>query len=135
MRPRIPIIKHIPFVLCLFLAFPATGIAENTYQVARVIDGDTIKLSNGDRVRYIGINTPETKHPRKGVEYFGPEASAFNKKLVGGKKVRLEFDVQRRDRYGRLLAYVYLLDGTFVNLELVRQGFAQVSTFPPNVKH
>lgn len=113
----------------------STGLAGEIHKVSRVIDGDTIKLVNGERVRYIGINTPETKHPRKGIEHFGPEAAAFNRKLVEGKEVRLEFDVQLRDRYGRLLAYVYLLDDTFVNLELVSQGYAQVATYPPNVKH
>lgn len=105
------------------------------YKVARVVDGDTIQLDNGEKVRYIGVDTPETKHPRKPVEYFGKEASAKNKNLVGGKKVRLEFDVQKRDRYRRLLAYVYLDDGTFVNAELVSLGYAKVWTIPPNVRY
>jgi len=104
-----------------------------------VIDGDTIRVWDvfGDRVtvRYIGINTPETKHPTKGVEHFGKEASEANRKLVEDKTVVLEFDVERRDRYGRLLAYVFLKDGTFVNAWLVEHGFAQVMTVPPNVKH
>ena len=108
-------------------------------EVVRVVDGDTIQVcciaGKREKVRYIGINTPETKHPRKGVEYFGKEASDANSKLVAGKTVRLEFDVQQRDRYGRLLAYVFLKDGTFVNAWLVEHGFAQVATFPPNVKH
>ncbi len=67
------------------------------------------------KVRYIGINTPKTKHPTKGVEYFGKEAAEANRKLVAGKRVSLEFDVQQRDRYGRLLAHVYLENGNFVN--------------------
>jgi micrococcal nuclease len=113
---------------------PATSAIPQV-SVTEVIDGDTIVIEGGERVRYIGINTPETKHPTKGVEPFGHEASEANRRLAEGKKVRLEFDVQERDRYGRLLAYVYLLDGTFVNLELVRQGYAQVATYPPNVKH
>lgn len=120
-------------LLALLLAVPT--LAGDLQAVRRVIDGDTIKLTNGERVRYIGINTPETKHPVKGVEPFGHEASEANRRLVEGKQVRLEFDVQRRDRFGRLLAYVYLMDGTFINLELVRQGYAQVATYPPNVKH
>lgn len=103
--------------------------------VDRVIDGDTIELSTGERVRYIGIDTPETVHPSKPVEYYGKEASEFNKRLVEGKQVRLEFDIQLTDKYGRTLAYVYLMDGTFVNAELVKQGYARVSTYPPNVKH
>ena len=105
------------------------------YQVKRVIDGDTIELKNSETVRYIGVDTPETVDPRKPVEYYGKEASEYNKGLVEGKKVRLEFDVQKKDRYGRLLAYVYLSDGTFVNAELVKLGYAQVATYPPNVKH
>ncbi len=87
------------------------------------------------KVRYIGINTPETKHPTKGVEHFGKEASEANRKLVDGKTINLEFDVEQRDRYGRLLAYVFLKDGTFVNAWLVEHGFAQVMTVPPNVKY
>ncbi len=88
-----------------------------------------------EKVRYIGINTPETKHPTKEVEHFGKEASEANRKLVDGKTVRLEFDVQQVDRYNRLLAYVFLEEGTFVNAWLVENGFAQVMTVPPNVKH
>jgi len=108
-------------------------------QVVRVIDGDTIQVccifGDREKVRYIGINTPETKHPTRGVEYFGKEASEANRKLVEGKPVRLEFDVQEQDRYGRLLAYVYLEEGTFVNAWLVKNGYAMLMTIPPNVKH
>jgi len=86
-------------------------------------------------VRYIGIDTPETHHPMKGVERAGKEASEANRKLVDGKTVRLEFDVQEQDRYGRLLAYVYLEEGTFVNAWLVENGYAVVMTIPPNVKY
>jgi len=99
-----------------------------------VVDGDTILLTNGERVRYIGINTPETKHPHKPVEYFGREAYEYNKRLVEEKWVRLEFDIEKRDKYARLLAYVYQGD-IFVNAKLVEEGFAQVYTFPPNLKH
>ena len=102
--------------------------------VKRVIDGDTIELSNDEKVRYIGIDTPETKHPQKSVQYFGKEAYEANKKLIEGKKVRLEFGIQKRDKYGRLLAYVYI-DDLFVNAWLVENGYAQVSTYPPNVKY
>lgn len=106
-------------------------------QVERVIDGDTIVVRMGETtetVRYIGVNTPETVHPTKAIEAYGKEASDFNKRLVEGRTVQLVFDVEQRDRYGRLLAYVYLYS-LFVNAELVRQGYAQVSTVPPNVKH
>jgi micrococcal nuclease len=85
-------------------------------------------------VRLIGVDTPESKHPRKPVQAFGKEASAFTKQLVEGKDVRLEFDVQRKDKYQRTLAYVYVGD-TMLNAELVRQGYAQVATFPPNVTY
>lgn len=121
-------------LICLLLIIPL-ACQSNYHLVTRVIDGDTIVLENGTRVRYIGIDTPETKHPRKGVEYFGKEASEANKELVEGKKVRLEYDVQRTDKYDRTLAYVYLTDGTFVNAWLVENGFARVSTYPPNVKY
>jgi micrococcal nuclease len=108
-------------------------------QVVRVIDGDTIQVccifGDREKVRYIGINTPETKHPTKGVEHYGKEASEANRKLVDGKPVSLEFDVEQRDRYGRLLAYVFLKDGIFVNAWLVENGYAQVMTVPANVKY
>ena len=83
-----------------------------TFTCIRVVDGDTIILSNGERVRLIGVDTPETKHPNKPVQYFGKEASAFTKRMVEGKEVTLEYGQQQRDKYGRLLAYVYLMDGT-----------------------
>lgn len=105
------------------------------FLVTRVIDGDTIQLENGEKVRYIGINTPETVDPRRPVQCFGREASAKNKELVEGRQSKLVADIEDRDKYGRLLRYVYLQDGTFVNLELVKQGYAQVATYPPNVAH
>jgi micrococcal nuclease len=89
----------------------------------RVIDGDTIVLDGNERVRLIGVDTPETVHPRKSVEYFGREASAFTHRLVEGRRVRLEYDQDLRDRYGRTLAYVFLEDGRLVNAEIIRQGF------------
>ncbi len=105
----------------------------NWHLVTRVIDGDTIEIETGDRVRYIGMNTPETVDPERPIECFGKEASAYNHKLVAGKKVRLVSDVTDKDKYGRLLRYVYLEDGTFVNLKLVEDGYANVMTIPPNV--
>ncbi|MFW5757614.1 MAG: thermonuclease family protein [Bacteroidota bacterium] len=106
--------------------------------VKRVVDGDTFWVEDGTekgmKVRLIGVDTPETVHPQKPVEFYGKEASDFVKKMLEGKKVKLEYDVQEKDRYGRTLAYVYLEDGTFLNAELVRQGYAQVMTIPPNVK-
>lgn len=106
---------------------------EMYYEVARSVDGDTIELTDGRKVRYIGINTPETVDPRRKVECFGKEASDFNKELVEGKKVRLERDVSETDRYGRLLRFVYLEDGTFVNEVLVREGYAHASAYAPDL--
>ncbi len=110
-------------------------------QVVDVINGDTIEilLADGTRekVRYIGVDTPETRHPRKGLECFGKEATAFNKSLVLGKRVWLELDAQERDRYGRLLAYVWLdpQKQRMANALLLAEGYAQISTIPPNVKY
>jgi endonuclease YncB( thermonuclease family) len=92
-------------------------------EVMRAIDGDTLELSTGEKVRLIGVDTPETKDPRKPVEYFGKEATAFTQRTVAGKRVRLEYDQQRQDKYGRTLAYVYLENGAFVNAEIIRQGY------------
>ncbi len=102
--------------------------------VRRAIDGDTIELESGETVRYIGVDTPESVHPKKPIECFGVEAAQKNAALVEGKAVRLERDVSERDRYGRLLRYVYVGD-TFVNEELVRQGFAHALTYPPDVRY
>ena len=92
----------------------------------RTVDGDTIIVNIAgvkERVRLIGVDTPETKHPRKPVQYFGKEASMFIANTVEGKKVRLEFDQNQRDKYKRLLAYVYLEDGTFLNAEIIKKGY------------
>lgn len=110
-----------------------------TGRVVKVVDGDTIHVQLGsarEKVRYIGVDTPETKHPTKGLQCFGERASQFNAQLVDGERVRLVRDVEERDRYGRLLAYVYRArDGLFVNAELARQGFATVLTIAPDVRH
>jgi micrococcal nuclease len=103
--------------------------------VTRVVDGDTIVVEGVGKVRLIGVDTPETVHPRKPVKVMGREAAAATKRLGLGKTVRLETDVQTHDRYGRFLAYVWLPDGTMLNAELVRLGYARVSTYPPNVKY
>ena len=107
-------------------------------QVVSITDGDTIRVQFGGReypVRYIGMDTPETHF---GVEPLGPEAADANARLVEGKQVVLEKDVSETDKYGRLLRYVWLRDDSgwlLVNLELVRLGFAQVATYPPDVKY
>jgi len=104
-------------------------------RVNQVVDGDTIEIEGGARVRYIGVNTPETVHPTKAVECFGKEASNYNKKLLEGGLVRLQRDITDTDKYGRLLRYIYLPDGTFVNLKLVTDGYAYADTYPPDVAH
>jgi micrococcal nuclease len=108
-------------------------------RVVKVVDGDTIHVVLSGRpetVRYIGVDTPETKHPTKGVQCYGRAAAAFNARLVGGERVRLVGDVEQRDRYGRLLAYVYRArDGLFVNAELARLGYARPLSIAPDVRH
>lgn len=112
----------------------STEKQQSFFRVVAVIDGDTIKLENGEAVRYIGIDTPETAHPSKPVQCFGKEASAKNKELVEGKLVKLEKDITNRDKYSRLLRYVWIGD-LFVNDYLVRQGYAYAYTYPPDVKY
>ena len=118
------------------VSYPVEDFTGDTaYQVVRVIDGDTIKIDyNGKatNVRLIGVDTPETVHPSKPVESYGKEASNFTKNLLQGESVYLRYDVERTDRYGRLLAYLYRApDGLFVNLEIVRQGYGHAYTqFP-----
>lgn len=103
--------------------------------VTHVTDGDTIGVGRGwryEKVRLIGVDTPETVHPEKPVEFFGPEASEFTKKQLEGKKVNLEFEPSTQyDDYGRLLAYVLFMDGTLFNAELIKQGYARVITPSP----
>jgi micrococcal nuclease len=104
--------------------------------VVRVVDGDTILVDLGgrqERVRYIGVDTPETVAQDRPVGCFGPEASEKNKSLVEGKSVELERDVSDRDRFDRLLRYVYV-DGVMINAELLRQGYGTSVTFPPDVR-
>ena len=119
------IIPLLTFVLLLSLSHG------EVHNVKRVIDGDTLLLTNGEKVRLIGVDTPETKHPQKPVQRFGKEAYLFTKRMVEGKEVHLKFDWQKRDKYGRLLAYVYLMDGTFLNAEIIKQGYGFAYTqFP-----
>jgi micrococcal nuclease len=109
-------------------------------EVIRVVDGDTFWASDGTshglKVRLIGVDAPEIHATRrKAAGYFGPESRDYLRKLIAGKKVRLEYDVTRYDQYHRTLAYVFLEDGTFVNAELIKEGYAVVLTVPPNVKY
>ena len=116
----------LPFLtVALLVAQSASGL------VTRVIDGDTIVVSGVGTVRLIGVDTPEMADPRKPVEYFGHEASAFTRRLAEGKTVRLEFEGTRTDRHNRTLAYVYLPDGRLLNADIIRQGYGHAYTqFP-----
>lgn len=112
---------------------------EEYFAVIRVVDGDTFWIDDstekGKKIRLIGIDAPEVKStPRKQAGHYGKEARAYLAKLLSNEKVRLEYDVDHIDRYGRTLAYAYLRDGTFINAELVKRGYATVMTVPPNVK-
>ena len=102
--------------------------------VKRVIDGDTIELTDGRKVRYIGVDTPELHHPTKGVQCYGKEAMEKNKELVEGKEIRMVKDVSETDRYKRLLRYVYL-GNIFINKYLASEGYALQATFPPDIRY
>ncbi len=112
--------------------------ASLTGRVERIVDGDTVKVRVPSRsrvltVRYIGVDTPESVKPGEPVQCYAKQASDFNDRLVTGRRVRLRIGRERTDRYGRMLAYVYLLEGgRFVNAELVRRGYARTLEIPPN---
>ncbi len=103
-------------------------------KVTRIVDGDTIEIEGGIKLRYIGINAPESVDPRRAVQCFGKEASKRNAELVNGKLVKLEKDVSETDRYGRLLRYVYV-DNIMINEQLVKDGYAVASAYPPDIKN
>jgi micrococcal nuclease len=137
------------FALALILSIVTSSFASDLFTIKRVIDGDTLLLGNGDRVRLIGVDTPEVHGSNKlqrdaeraqtdieTIRRLGQKSSAFVNKVVKGKRVRLEYDqanaaIGYRDRYGRTLAYVYLDDGTFLNAEIVRQGYGVAYTKYP----
>lgn len=144
---RLP--KHLLYTIVIFINFSCqirdTGIDLLSQQkpadflsVTRVVDGDTFYADNGTekglKVRLIGIDAPEARRVfNKEVGYYGPEAKAYLTELLANKKVRLVSDVDPLDRFGRTLSYVYLEDGTFVNAELIKNGYAVLMTIPPNV--
>lgn len=146
MYPQSPSFK-IRFLLIFCFAFlfflPQSSFAQQKtglLQVHKLVDGDTFWVLDERgaevKVRLIGINTPEARRTgRREVEYFGKEASAYVAQLLSGRRVRLEYDVARYDRYKRTLAYVYLDNGIFFNAHLVQEGYATVATYPPNVKY
>lgn len=130
-RTRIRFSNALLLALCLVTCAAATSIAYDWITVTRVVDGDTVVLEDGQKVRLIGVDTPETVDPRKPIQYFGKEASAFTKAELEGRRVRLEHDWERTDKYGRTLAYIYLEDGTFFNAKLISSGYAHAYTKYP----
>ena len=128
--------------LSLLMSCGSGATTENKVLITilKVIDGDTVDIDvdgRTERVRLIGVNTPETKHPTKPIECFGPEASAYLKQLLPmGTAVRIERDVEARDRYGRLLLYLYLgSNDLFINLDLVSRGYGTPMSIEPNTFH
>jgi micrococcal nuclease len=127
---------HLCLILSTVLVIGATpAVNQKCISVKWVNDGDTIVLSNGQHVRYIGINAPEIAHDNHKAEAFGYAAKKYNQSLVLSKKVRLEFDKEKHDHYGRLLAYIFLLDGTLINKKMIEKGYAYVLHLRPNVKY
>jgi len=126
-------------VLLLLVACAPVTHASTTARVERVVDGDTIIVTIDGartRIRLIGVDTPETVKPGTPVQCYGPQASAFTKHALNGEDVRLEYDRDRTDRYGRTLAYVYRArDDLFVNLALVQQGYARALDIAPDHAH
>jgi endonuclease YncB( thermonuclease family) len=110
---------------------PREAAPAATRTCVRVVDGDTILLDGGERVRLIGVDTPELHRPDTPVQYFAREAKAFTRRLAEHRRVGLAYDQEREDKYGRTLAYVYLADGTFLNWEIVRQGYGFAYTRHP----
>ncbi len=137
-KNKLPILFYI--VLCLTTQLSVAAkfqcpkskndkYSEDSRKVIKIIDGDTIVVEQ--HIRLIGVNTPETKHPKKPKEYFGKEATEFTKSTLIGKEVCLEYDNKRIDYYGRTLAYVHLLEDKLFNAELVKQGYSHAYTKYP----
>ena len=127
---------HLCLILSSVLLISAnTAVKQKWISVKWVCDGDTIVLGDGQHVRYIGINAPEVAHDNYKAEAFGYAAKKYNQSIVQSKKVRLEFDKEKYDRYGRLLAYIYLSDGTFINKKMIEKGFAYLLPRSPNLKY
>ena len=127
---------HLSLILSsVALISATTAVKQKWISVKWVCDGDTIVLGDGQHVRYIGINAPEIAHDNHKAEAFGYAAKKYNQSFVRSKKVRLEFDKEKYDRYGRLLAYIFLLDGTFINKKMIEKGYAYALPRKPNVKY
>ncbi|MFQ5945595.1 MAG: thermonuclease family protein [Anaerolineae bacterium] len=115
------------------LSAPAAAPAWQSARVLRALDGDTIEIEGGERIRYIGIDAPELGSDSNGPACYAPEAEEKNRELVRGKTVELLSDAEDRDQHGRLLRYVFV-DGVFVNAELARLGYAEARSFAPNLR-
>jgi len=135
------------FILSVFLCISCETATQSTHKlhapvffpVKKIVDGDTFWADDGTakgiKIRLIGIDAPESKRSfKKEIGVYGKESKAYLSQLLKGRKVRLEYDLDPKDQYGRTLAYVYLEDGTFVNADLIKNGFATLLTIPPNVK-
>lgn len=123
------------FTFVFSVIFLPAAFAAEERVVRWVIDGDTFELEGGERVRLIGVDAPENMRRKNHVDFYGPESAALAKALLNGQKVRLEKDIQEKDKYGRTLAYAYLEDGTFVNARLVEEGAARAIVIAPNGRH
>ncbi len=132
-----PPLKSVLFLFVFLLDSPSRAAEQGRETLVQwVIDGDTFQTSSGERVRLLGINSPENQPWNTRVDFYGPEASAYAKKLLNGKKVRLEGDIEPKDRYGRTLAYVYRAeDDLFVNEHLVAEGYAESKHYRQGLLH
>ncbi|MBU1112249.1 MAG: thermonuclease family protein [Candidatus Omnitrophica bacterium] len=131
--------KKLLFLVIFLISCRSIPQDHSQILVSEVIDGDTVRLANGRLLRYIGIDTPETNLKKGGKFIYQPqpfaeEAKEYNRKLVEGKTVKIEFDLEKEDKYGRLLGYCFV-DDIFVNAKLIEQGYAVLYTYPPNVKY
>lgn len=126
--------NSIVVVVFMTLALSFCNAIAKDYVVRKIIDGDTIELDSGEIVKYIGIQAPDRNRKEGGPEFYAKEAARINKKLVFLKKVRLEFDKQKKDPQGRTLAYVFVKK-TFINAEIVRNGCAKARIVEPNIKY
>jgi micrococcal nuclease len=141
--------KNQTLILLLILSFSLSGFcfpqekkkeSDRYYIVTKVVDGDTFWIDDGSgkglKIRLTGVDAPETKRTRnKEIGYYAQESKKYLEELIMNNKVRLEYDVDTMDQYRRILAYVYLEDGTFVNAHMIENGYATIMTVPPNVKY
>jgi len=123
------------FIFIILFAAAGYASAQTWHTVKWVNDGDTIVLTNGKRVRYIGINSPEIDHDKQRAQPYGYAAKTFNRQMVLNRNIRLEFDRERHDRYGRVLAYIFLPDGIFLNEYMLQEGYAFFLFHKPNLKY